>query len=196
MHKYTIEEINILMNIPKEDIDIYELAEQFNVSVGSIVSFLSHRRHIDLRYEIIGHRRRAQNRYNLIKFRISHPEMKKNRSYKNIPFELGKEEFIEWFMKNDFKGATVDRIDNSKGYSMDNIQLINIKENIGKDHRKAKNGMCECCCCHKIKPLSEFMKDKRTYNGYTTTCLECGRERSREKSRERYHKKHKEYRKK
>lgn len=181
MHKYSKEEVDLLMNIPRKEIDIYKLAEQLNVSVGSITSFFLKRRKIDSRINIIGHRRRAKNRYNLIKYRTSHTERRKNECYKNISFELDEKEFIEWFMKNDFKGASVDRIDNSKGYSMDNIQLIKLEENISKNHRKAKDGMCECCRCHQIKPLSEFTKDHRTYNGYTTICKDCERKRSIEK---------------
>ena len=84
-------------------------------------------------------------------------------------------------MENDFKGASVDRIDNTKGYTMDNLQLLPIKDNISKDHRKAVNGSCECYVCHEVKPLEEFTRSSRSYNGYKTICRSCERIRRRNK---------------
>lgn len=52
---------------------------------------------------------------------------------------IDKETFINWFMENDFDGASVDRIDSTKDYTLDNIQMIPFSENCGKDKVKAKD---------------------------------------------------------
>ena len=69
----------------------------------------------------------------MIRYRTSHTEFKKNKAYKGIEFNLDKETFIKWFQERDFENASVDRIDKNKGYTMDNIQLISLAENIRKD---------------------------------------------------------------
>lgn len=86
---------------------------------------------------------------------------------------IPKDEFVEWFMANDFEGASVDRIDSNGDYSMENIQLIPLAENIRKDKVKANNGMCECAKCHEIKPIDLFVVDKRRGNGHGTICKKC-----------------------
>ena len=137
----------------------------------------------DNRYKEIGGRHRAMSRYYMILYRTSHIEEKKNSCYANIKMLIEKEEFIEWFMKNDFEGASVDRIDKTKDYTIDNIQTIPLAENIRKDKLKPKDGFCECCRCKKIKPLEEFVKSSRSPYGYATICKECERIRCRNKKR-------------
>lgn len=131
----------------------------------------------DLRYAQIGSRKRALSRWYMIRYRITHTNQPKNRKYEGIEFNLDKEQFIEWFQKNDFEHASVDRIDNSKGYTMDNIQLIPLVDNIRKDHIKAKNGCCVCFRCKQEKPLEDFVKESRRFNGYSTICKKCDVER-------------------
>lgn len=71
----------------------------------------------------------------------------KNESHlrKGLRIEFTKEEFCSWVDANWDKyeaayraGRTpsVDRIDNAKGYSLDNIQLIDLRENMSKDRKK------------------------------------------------------------
>lgn len=127
----------------------------------------------DDRYKIIGGKHRAESRYNMILYRINHTDEQKNQCYKDIKMLIDKSTFIEWFMKNDFEGASVDRIDKTKDYSMDNIQLIPLDENIRKDKVKAKDGLCECCKCKQIKSIELFAKDKRRKNGHATICKAC-----------------------
>lgn len=131
----------------------------------------------DTRYNIIGGKHRAESRYYMILYRINHTEQPKNRKYKGIKMMIDKDTFIKWFMDNDFEGASVDRIDKTKHYSMDNIQLIPLDENIRKDKVKAKNGTCECFRCRQVKPIEQFVKDKRRKNGYSTICKKCDVER-------------------
>lgn len=137
-------------------------------------------------YLIIGSRRRANNRYNAIVSRIRGYNNKKSGSYVGIKLLVSREEFISWYMPKDFAGASVDRINAKKHYSLDNMQVIPLRENIRKDKIKAKDGSCICCVCKQIKPISEFCVDKRSWNGHSTICKECERERCREKSRKRY----------
>lgn len=128
---------------------------------------------IDNRYKIIGGRHRATTRYYMILSRTKHSEQKKNKCYSDVKVLFDKETFINWFMKNDFEGASVDRIDKDKDYSMDNIQLIPLADNIRKDKVKAKDGMCECYVCKETKPLELFAVDNRRANGHTTICKTC-----------------------
>ncbi len=136
----------------------------------------------DTRYRIIGNKHRAMSRWYMIYYRTHHTDENKNRFYKNVEFDLDKDEFIEWFMEHDFEGASVDRIDNSKGYTMDNIQLILLDENIRKDKIKAKDGWCVCFSCKQRKKLEFFSKDKRRINGHSTICKECDNKRKRVRS--------------
>lgn len=135
----------------------------------------------DIRYKLIGCKHRAETRWSLILYRLKNTHIKKNYNYKNIALEMEKEEFVKWFIDNDFEGCSVDRINNKLGYRIDNLQLISLSENIGKDKRKAKNGACVCCVCKIEKPLDLFRKNKRSYNGYATICLSCDRSRYKSK---------------
>lgn len=127
----------------------------------------------DDRYNVIGGRHRALSRYYMILNRLNHTDSKKNQCYNGIRMLIDKETFVEWFMQNDFEGASVDRIDNTKDYSMDNIQMISLADNVRKDKVKARNGVCECYKCKQTKPLELFAKDNRRQNGHSTICKEC-----------------------
>lgn len=128
---------------------------------------------IDDRYNIIGGKHRAEARYYMILNRINHTDREKNKCYENIEMNIDKDEFVKWFMENDFEGSSVDRIDSTKGYTMDNIQLIPLDENIRKDKVKAKGGYCECWRCQEIKPIELFAVDKSKKNGHRTICKKC-----------------------
>lgn len=127
----------------------------------------------DDRYTIIGGQHRALSRYYMILNRLKNTNRKKNSCYQSVQMLIDKESFVAWFMQNDFPGASVDRIDKTKDYSIDNIQLIPLGDNIRKDKVKAKDGMCVCCICKETKPLEMFAKDKMRKNGHTTICKQC-----------------------
>lgn len=133
----------------------------------------------DNRYSSIGGRHRAESRYCMLLNRIKNAHRRKNSCYKNVKVLIDKETFVKWFMENDFKGCSVDRIDKTKDYSIDNIQMIPLDENIRKDKVKARNGFCECYRCKQTKPLEFFAKDKRRKNGHSTVCKECDNARRR-----------------
>ena len=73
----------------------------------------------DKRYSVIGGKHRAESRYYMILSRLKNTDTKKNSCYKNIKMLISKEDFMKWFMENDFEGASVDRIDKTKDYSND-----------------------------------------------------------------------------
>lgn len=127
----------------------------------------------DNRHTIIGGKHRALSRYYMILNRINNTDNEKNKNYADVKMLIDKDTFVDWFMEHDFKGASVDRIDNSKDYSLDNIQLIPIDENIRKDKIKVRHGMCECYVCKQVKPIELFAKDKRRKNGHSTICKSC-----------------------
>jgi hypothetical protein len=135
----------------------------------------------DDRYSIIGHKHRALSRYYMILNRLNNTNRNKNTCYQNIKMLIDKDTFISWFMENDFEGASVDRIDKTKDYTIDNIQMLPLDENIRKDKIKAKNGMCECYVCKETKPLEMFAKDKRRKNGHSTICKKCDVQRKKRK---------------
>lgn len=101
----------------------------------------------DERYKTIGSEHRALSRYYMILNRLKTTDRNKNRNYNGVKMLIKKEDFIKWFMKNDFDGASVDRINKDGDYTLDNIQLIPLEENIRKDKVKAKEGYCECYVC-------------------------------------------------
>lgn len=137
-------------------------------------------RKVDNRHTIIGGRHRALSRWYMIRNRTTNTDTAKNKCYRNIEFALPKDEFVEWFMANDFKGCSVDRIDNTKGYTMDNIQLLTLKENIIKDKPKTVVDNKTCCTrCGKWVNLTECSKDKRRPTGYASICKLCDNARCR-----------------
>lgn len=127
----------------------------------------------ETRYAAVGHKHRAESRYYMILHRLNHTEERKNRCYQGVKMEMSKDEFVEWFMSHDFPGASVDRIDKTKNYSADNVQLVTLAENIRKDKVKAKAGLCQCYKCKEVKPLDLFATDKRRKNGHSTICKAC-----------------------
>ena len=127
----------------------------------------------DKRYSVIGGRHRALSRYYMILNRVKNTNRQRNRKYQGVKMLIDKESFITWFMANDFHGASVDRIDNTKDYTMDNIQMIQMSENRVKDRIKEKDGVCECFSCKEVKPIELFALDKRRKNGHSTICKCC-----------------------
>ena len=137
----------------------------------------------DKRYRVIGSRHRALSRYYMILNRLKNTDRSKNRKYHGVKMLIDKETFVEWFMANDFEGASVDRIDSTKDYSLENIQMIPMSENRVKDRIKERNGMCECYVCKEVKPIQLFAVDKRRKNGHSTICKCCDAKRIKRKSK-------------
>lgn len=79
---------------------------------------------------------------------------------KGITLELTFQEFKDWMLENEEKhnqivlsgdNSSIDRLDETKGYSLDNIQMISLHENIEKRYGKK---------CEKNKLTKEETKNK------------------------------------
>lgn len=123
-------------------------------------------------------------RYYMILHRITHTETSKNSKYKGVELRVSKDDFIKWFMENDFEGASVDRKDSKGHYELENMRLIPLESNIAKEKLISKNGFCTCYRCKQTKPLDEFVKDnRRLTTGRSTICLSCEVERNKNRYR-------------
>lgn len=131
----------------------------------------------DTRHKAIGSQHRALSRWYMLLHRTNNSHLPRNRKYADVKVLVTKEEFIEWFMPRDFKGASVDRVDNSGHYELSNMAVIPIGTNIRKDRTKAVDGLCECYSCKETKPLEEMTKDSRRKTGRSTLCKKCDNKR-------------------
>lgn len=129
---------------------------------------------IDNRHKQIGGKHRALSRYYMILYRIENTHKSKNLKYSGIEIRITKDDFISWFMENDFQGCSVDRIDSNGHYEIGNIRLIPLAANIIKDKLKVKNGLMCCYKCKIWKPLDEMTKDcRRMATGRSNICKPC-----------------------
>ncbi len=109
----------------------------------------------------------------------------KNKSYKHVKLEMTREEFIKWFSvackkfveENPGVTPSVDRKNNNKHYSLDNIQIISLAENSktkpSNRNIHAPDGQAWCALCQQLKPKSEFHKNKAQRGGIASYCRNC-----------------------
>lgn len=140
----------------------------------------------DLRHTVIGSRRRAYSRYMSIKHRCLVSNTARNKTYRGMEFSLDKETFIKWFMENDFKGCSVDRINNKLGYIHSNLQIIPLIDNMIKDRTSFKGNQGTCGKCKTVKTITEFGKDKRRVIGFNNICKTCDNNRPPRKRKKQY----------
>jgi hypothetical protein len=126
----------------------------------------------DKRHAIIGGRKRAQQRWSMILHRLKGIGPR-NKHYANRALEMTQEEFISWFMERDFEGCSVDRIDNTKGYSISNIQLLPLALNMSKDKTRFDGTSHTCSKCKQTKLAENFVKDARRFSGIGSICKRC-----------------------
>lgn len=125
----------------------------------------------DIRHKTIGHIKRAQNRFHTINRRCDN-----NKSYKNVKFLIDKDEFISWFMVNDFKNCSVDRKDPKGHYEMSNIRMIPKDINSQRLERLSADGKQICRVCKERKLIRLFVTDRRVVStGKSTLCKECSK---------------------
>ena len=122
----------------------------------------------------IGSAQRASDRYSQILCRCGNREY-----YKNIKVLVSRDEFMPWFMARDFKGASVDRINNRGHYKLDNMQVISVNDNARKDKIKNFDNGRKCSKCKIFKSREYFHKSKTRSSGLQDACKLCKKERSR-----------------
>jgi len=139
----------------------------------------------DTRHLKIGGRHRAASRYAMLVNRVTNTRTSRNRSYASVEVRVSREDFIAWFMANDFEGCSVDRINNHGHYELSNMQLIPLQWNNAKDKLKHINGVCVCYSCKQEKPSDQFVRDKRrVFTGRSTICKQCDSKRAKTVSQE------------
>lgn len=134
-------------------------------------------------YRIIGSKTRAVSKYHSMLSRVRRANPKKDKAYMGIKVLVSKEDFIRWYMPRDFVGASVDRIDSKGHYSLDNMQVISMHDNIVKackNRVKAHDGVTVCYVCKEEKPLEYFVKNRCAYSGYLNICKKCHKEKQKQ----------------
>lgn len=102
----------------------------------------------------------------------------KCKTYENIEIQFTSEEFSAYCRDNkdhilSLSRPSVDRIDKTRHYTLDNIQFMELADNIRKDSVISDGINCTCYRCGLEKLLEEFTVDRRRGNGRTTCCKLC-----------------------
>lgn len=129
---------------------------------------------------------KASNIFTGITQRCTNEKRQEERpKYKNITNLLNKDEFIEWYIDGYFDGCEVDRIDDDKDYSIDNIQLLSKAEHNKKSASKRINLDSRSAICTKCQNEYEYTKENfytkesliSAYNplGIRSTCKKCNK---------------------
>lgn len=118
------------------------------------------------------------------KYHLKHGQTSKNKAYACVRIEMTREEYKTWCWANQdaieqIERPSIDRKDKLLGYSLANIQVLSLAENIRKDGSVFRNGIGRCHVCRAEKPETEFVTDRRRGNGRGTSCVLCERERGR-----------------
>jgi hypothetical protein len=81
-----------------------------------------------------------------------------NPHYAKVSLDVGKVELINWILENPpplgMDRPSIDRIDNSKGYSLDNIRWLEHRINSKWIQRDTPEGFKKCVGCGETKPLT------------------------------------------
>jgi hypothetical protein len=106
----------------------------------------------------------------------------KSKHYDSIYIKFNREVYKKWCIERkdiieNLKRPSLDRIDNTKDYEIDNIQIIELAENIRKDKTVFTETTGRCWGCKEILPISVFRNEKRRYNGKSSICIPCDRNR-------------------
>lgn len=103
---------------------------------------------------------------------------KKNKSYENTLLLMTREQYKTYCLANQdhilsLTRPSLDRVDRTLHYSLDNIQFIELADNIAKDKTVFTDTSGVCFKCKEEKSIIEFVRDSRRRNGYTNICKLC-----------------------
>ncbi len=130
---------------------------------------------------------KASNIFTGITQRCTNQKRQEERpKYKNVSNLLNRKEFIKWYIENYFNGCEVDRVNDDKDYSIDNIQLLSKIEHNQKSASKRidlenKTAICTKCGVKYLYTKDDFYtKDTlvSAYNplGIRSTCKKCNKQ--------------------
>lgn len=129
---------------------------------------------------------KASNIFTGITQRCTNEKRQEERpKYKNVSNLLNKEEFIKWYVENYFNGCEVDRVDDDKDYSIDNIQLLSKVEHNKKSASKRIDLIKEVAICSKCDTsyiystenfyTKESLISKYNPLGIRSVCKKCNK---------------------
>jgi hypothetical protein len=103
---------------------------------------------------------------------------KKNTSYEKVNIEFSRIEFKQWCLEREVEiqalvRPSIDRKNKELGYTLENIQVMELAENIRKDKTVFYENSGRCRCCKEVKQLEDFARSNRTQNGREATCKRC-----------------------
>ncbi len=102
---------------------------------------------------------RCLNHYLSHKYSGMKQRCRKQPSYRGRIVEMARAEFIEWGLLTLPVGmdcASIDRIDNNKGYSLDNMQWLEWRENSRQENKGLAKDQKKCSMCKEVLHTSQF----------------------------------------
>ena len=110
----------------------------------------------------------------------------KCRSYSGVTIDFDRKQFESWCKDREntivkLERPSIDRVDKQGNYSLDNMQIIELWKNIGKEKTVFTKTHGRCFACKETLPIGIFCKDSRRKNGRTSICKPCERVRRRKK---------------
>jgi len=98
--------------------------------------------------------------------------------YDGVLILFSRDEFKNWCHLNKnlietLDHPSIDRIDNNKNYTLENIQISDLSHNIRKDKTVFIGGYGVCSLCKEKKVEDDFCVDKRRFVGRGTICKMC-----------------------